>query len=133
MGGNEALKFRISATRVEGMPVLCSGMAFHILPRTYMIACDTSRSVRSVARLLTSPASSSLSPNKSSSSSSSWFSGFEADLWTGFRRGRAEKEEELDELRLKDGGLLDFFIRLEWAAENLKLIVRYQYPLKSCR
>lgn len=44
------------------------------------------------------------------------------DRWTGFRRGKPEKEDELEEFRLKDGGLVGFFIRLECAAENLKLI-----------
>lgn len=42
------------------------------------------------------------------------------ERWIGFRRGREEKGEE--EARFSEGGLLDFFIREEWAAVNLKLI-----------
>lgn len=33
--------------------------------------------------------------------------------------------DELDEFRLNAGGFVDFFIRLECAAENLKLIARW--------
>lgn len=83
-----------------------------------MIACATSRSVRSVARAFASPMSSSRSPNSSSSSSSL---GLEADLWIGFRRGREEKGED-EEFRFRFGGFVDFLMRLECAAENLKLI-----------
>jgi len=96
-------------------------MLVHILPRIYNIAWGTSRRVRSVARDLTSPTSSRRSPNKSSSSSCS-VSGLLIDRWTGFRRGREEYGEGVDVFRLKDGGLVGFFIRLECAAENLKLI-----------
>lgn len=43
----------------------------------------------------------------------------------GLRRGRVVKGDEA--LRVKVGGLLDFFMRLEWAAENLKLIADGRY------
>ena len=43
------------------------------------------------------------------------------ERWTGFRRGKEEKGKE-EEFRFRFGRLLDFPMRLEWAAVNLKLI-----------
>lgn len=87
----------------------------------YKIACATSRSVRSVAGAFTSPTSSNLSPKKSSSSSAS---GLVFDRFKGLLRGREEKAVFVEEdARLNVGGFVDFLMRLECAAENLKLIV----------
>jgi len=82
-------------------------MGLNIWARVYWIAWGTSRSVRSVMRNWTSPASWSLSPKTSSSSSFSLGGG-------AFRRGREVKEV----LRLKRGaGFLGFLMRLEGAAK----------------
>lgn len=67
-----------------------------------------------------SPASVRRSVN--SSSSESELGCLDLVFWRGLRRGREEKGDEEEEERERFGGLDDFLMRLEWAAENLKLI-----------
>ena len=69
-----------------------------------------------MARAWMSPAS-----GRRSASSSSSGSGRVFEREIGFRRGREEKDEERE--RDREGGLVDFLMREEWAAENLKFIV----------
>ena len=71
-----------------------------------------------MAKAFTSPISSSRSSKRSESSSS----GFVFERGRGLRRGRVEKGED-EEFRFSVAGLEGFFMRLEWAAVNLKLML----------